>query len=91
MLRCVTPLSMLNGIAYTGLSRAISKSDHNYEIEAMRTITNVSSGADSNANHHHHHHITVDGDSQEISSMSGGSQMPLLLFLVRLQNPFLLL
>jgi hypothetical protein len=81
------PTCYVERIAYSGPSRAIGKSHHNYGIEAMRTITNASSGADGNANHHHD--ITFDGDSQEIPSTSRGSQMPLLLFLVHLQNPFL--
>jgi len=56
-----------------GAQGAIGKSDHSYRIEAMPTITNASSGANTNANHHHD--ITFEGDSQEIpSTRSGGSQ-----------------
>ena len=74
--------------AHAGPSGAIGKSNHDYRIEAMRTITNASSDANANANANHHHDITFGGDSQEISSTrSGGSRTPLLLFSVRLQNP----
>jgi len=82
------PTCYVKRIAHTGPSGAISKSDHNYGIEAICTIANASSGANANANHHYY--ITFYGDSQEIlSTRSGGSQMPLLLFLVRLQNPLI--
>jgi hypothetical protein len=78
-----TPTRYVERIAHTGPNRAIGKSEHNYRLEAMRPITNASSGASAN----HHHDITFNGDSPEISSTrSEGSKTPLLPFSVRFQS-----